>query len=69
MVRGTVKWFDDKKGYGFIVPDDASEDCLVHYTAIKEEGLMTLRSGEKVEFEIIQGKKGRQAGNVVKLQS
>ncbi|HIE43323.1 MAG TPA: cold-shock protein [Candidatus Omnitrophica bacterium] len=67
MATGTVKWFSDKKGYGFITPDDGSEDCFVHFTAIKGEGFRTLREGEKVEFEVTQGKKGRQASDVVRL--
>lgn len=67
MVNGTVKWFNEQKGYGFITPDDGSEDCFVHYTAIQGTGFRTLIEGEKVEFDITQGKKGRQASNVVKF--
>ena len=67
MAKGTVKWFNDKKGYGFITPEDGSEDCFVHFSAIKGEGFKSLQEGDKVEFEITQGEKGRQAGNVVRL--
>ena len=67
MAKGTVKWFNEKKGYGFITPDDGSEDCFVHFSAIKGEGFRTLQEGDKVEFEITQGEKGRQASNVVKI--
>ncbi len=67
MAKGTVKWFNDKKGYGFITPDDASEDCFVHFSAIKGEGFRTLQEGDKVEFEIAEEEKGRKASNVVKI--
>ncbi|MCK4244023.1 MAG: cold-shock protein [Candidatus Omnitrophica bacterium] len=67
MAKGTVKWFNDKKGYGFITPEDGSEDCFVHFSAIKGEGFRTLQEGDKVEFEITQGKKGREASDVVKI--
>lgn len=63
MKTGTVKWFDSKKGFGFISADDG-EDVFVHYTAISTEGFKTLDEGQKVEFEIIDGQKGPQAGNV-----
>ncbi len=64
---GKVKWFNDKKGYGFITRDDEGGDVFVHYTAIQEEGFRTLSEGQRVEFEIVQGSKGPQAANVVKL--
>ena len=67
MPRGTVKWFSDQKGYGFITPEDGSKDVFVHHTAIKGEGFRTLREGQQVEFEITQGPKGPQASNVMKL--
>jgi CspA family cold shock protein len=67
MATGTVKWFNEKKGYGFITPEDGSEDCFVHYTAIQGAGFRTLHEGEKVEFEVSQGDKGPQASNVTKV--
>jgi len=65
-VQGIVKWFNNSKGYGFIGRDDGP-DVFVHYTAIVGEGYKTLNEGDKVEFEIVQGSKGPQASNVVKL--
>jgi len=62
---GTVKWFNDQKGYGFITPDDGGEDLFVHHSEIKAEGRTTLREGQKVEFEIGQGRKGPCATNVI----
>jgi CspA family cold shock protein len=67
MARGTVKWFDAKKGYGFISQENG-EDVFVHYTAIQEEGFRSLDEGQAVEFDIVQGKKGLQAENVKKAQ-
>ncbi|MBI4596815.1 MAG: cold-shock protein [Candidatus Omnitrophica bacterium] len=66
MARGTVKWFSDQKGYGFVTPEDGSKDVFVHHTAIQGEGFKTLAEGQTVEFEITQGPKGPQATNVVK---
>lgn len=66
MVKGTVKWFNATKGYGFISTEDG-EDVFVHYSAITGDGFKTLDEGQSVEFEIVQGEKGPQATNVVKL--
>lgn len=66
MAQGTVKWFNDAKGYGFIQQDDGP-DVFVHFSAIVGEGFKTLVEGDRVEFEVTQGQKGPQASNVVKL--
>ncbi|SCG82630.1 Cold shock-like protein cspLB CspB [Proteiniborus sp. DW1] len=66
MVKGTVKWFNATKGYGFI-STEAGEDVFVHYSAITGDGFKTLDEGQNVEFEIVQGEKGPQATNVTKL--
>ena len=63
MARGTVKWFNDQKGFGFISRDDGP-DVFVHYTAIEAKGFKTLAEGQAVEFEVTQGPKGAQASNV-----
>lgn len=65
MHQGTVKWFDNEKGYGFIECDNG-EDVFVHFTGIKEEGFRTLDEGQAVEFEVIDGVRGAQAANVFK---
>ncbi|MFA6636233.1 MAG: cold shock domain-containing protein [Candidatus Omnitrophota bacterium] len=66
MARGTVKWFNNQKGYGFITPESGS-DVFVHHSAIQGEGYKSLDEGQAVEFEIRQGPKGAEAANVVKL--
>ncbi len=63
MATGTVKWFNDAKGYGFI-SQEGGEDVFVHHTAIQMDGFRTLKDGEKVEFDVVQGPKGLQAANV-----
>ncbi len=66
MARGTVKWFSNQKGYGFITPENG-KDVFVHHSVIKGEGYKSLEEGQQVEFDIEQGAKGEQATNVVKL--
>ena len=64
MSTGIVKWFDERKGYGFIAPDDGSDDLFIHHSEIKTEGYASLDEGQKVEYEVGQGKKGTCATNV-----
>jgi CspA family cold shock protein len=66
MATGTVKWFNDSKGFGFIVQEGFDRDIFVHYSAIQGEGFKTLSEGQQVEFELIDGPKGPQASNVIK---
>ena len=65
MSKGTVKWFNADKGFGFITPDDGGKDLFVHHSEIKSSGYATLNDGQKVEFEVGQGQKGPCATNVV----
>ena len=64
---GTVKWFNEAKGFGFITPDGGERDCFVHYSNIEGEGFKSLHEGDKVQFEIIEGTKGPAAEKVVRL--
>ena len=67
MATGTVKWFNDSKGFGFITPDDGGKDLFAHHTSIQGSGYKSLKEGQKVEFEVVKGPKGLQAQNVRKL--
>jgi CspA family cold shock protein len=64
-ITGTVKWFNDQKGFGFVTPEDGSKDCFVHHSAIQAEGFKTLAEGARVEFDVVSGPKGPAAENVV----
>ena len=64
MASGTVKWFSNAKGYGFILPDGGDEDVFAHFSAIEMDGYKTLKQGQKVEFEVNRGPKGLQAANI-----
>ena len=66
---GTVKWFNNDKGFGFITPDGGEKDCFVHHSAIQGGGYKSLNEGERVEFTVVQGQKGPAAENVTKVQS
>ena len=64
MATGTVKWFNSEKGFGFIAPDDGTDDVFAHYSAITSSGYRSLEEGQKVEFDVVQGNKGLQAENI-----
>ena len=64
MATGTVKWFNDAKGFGFITPDGAGEDLFAHFSAIQSNGFKSLQEGQKVSFEVTRGPKGMQASNI-----
>lgn len=68
-ITGTVKWFDETKGFGFITPADGTKDCFVHHSAISGEGFKVLNDGDKVEFDVVEGAKGPAAENVTKLDA
>jgi CspA family cold shock protein len=65
-INGTVKWFNNEKGFGFITREDGGSDCFVHHTAIVAEGYKSLNEGDRVEFDVVQGQKGPAAQNVIR---
>ncbi|MEO8487368.1 MAG: cold-shock protein [Betaproteobacteria bacterium] len=64
MATGTVKWFNDAKGFGFVTPEDGGKDLFAHFSAIQETGFKTLKEGQKVTFDVVSGPKGPQASNI-----
>ncbi|MFQ5690743.1 MAG: cold shock domain-containing protein [Gemmatimonadota bacterium] len=67
-ISGTVKWFDDQKGFGFIVRDDGEKDCFVHHSAIQGTGFKSLNEGDRVEFDVVDNVKGPAAENVTRVE-
>jgi CspA family cold shock protein len=67
MARGTVKWFNDHKGYGFITPEEQQQDVFVHFSSIEGSGFRTLHEGDQVEFEVKASERGSEAAHVVKV--
>jgi len=67
MATGTVKWFNDAKGFGFITQDNGGEDVFCHFSAVQSDGFKSLAEGQKVEFDVVKGPKGLQAQNVRKI--
>jgi cold shock protein len=66
---GTVKWFNDSKGFGFITPEGGQKDCFVHHSAIQDSGFRSLTEGDRVEFDVVQGQKGPAAENVKRMSN
>ena len=64
MATGTVQWFNDAKGFGFITPDEGGEDLFAHFSSVQTQGFKTLKEGQKVSFDVVQGPKGKQASNI-----
>jgi CspA family cold shock protein len=67
MATGTVKWFNDAKGFGFISPDEGSDDLFAHYSQIQQQGFKTLKENQRVKFDMVTGPKGKQANNIAPL--
>ena len=68
MATGIVKWFNDAKGYGFITPDEKREDLFAHFSAIKMDGFKSLKEGQRVTFDVVDGPKGKQAANIMSAE-
>jgi CspA family cold shock protein len=69
MATGIVKWFNDAKGFGFITPDEGTEELFAHFSAIVASGFRTLKEGQKVSFDVVDGPKGKQAQNIVVIEA